>query len=45
MNVSGKDFTLGESQLLLKGANLMNTDWVVGLCVYTGEQSKIMMNS
>jgi magnesium-transporting ATPase (P-type) len=31
--------------LLLKGANLANTKWVVGLVTYTGEQTKIMLNS
>jgi phospholipid-transporting ATPase len=43
--VSGKDHTLSEKQLLLKGASLQNTDWVIGLVVYTGEETKIMLNS
>jgi phospholipid-transporting ATPase len=43
--VSGKDHTLCEKQLLLKGASLQNTDWVIGLVVYTGEETKIMLNS
>jgi phospholipid-transporting ATPase len=43
--VQGKDHTLSEKQLLLKGASLQNTDWVIGLVVYTGEETKIMMNS
>lgn len=45
--ILGKDdrITLSEKQLLLKGANLKNTDWIVGLCVFSGDQTKIMLNS
>ncbi len=43
--LEGKDHTLSEKQLLLKGASLQNTDWVIGLVVYTGEETKIMLNS
>ena len=31
--------------LLLRGCNLKNTDWVIGVVVFTGAESKIMMNS
>jgi phospholipid-translocating ATPase len=31
--------------LLLRGCNLKNTDWVIGVVVFTGEETKIMMNS
>jgi phospholipid-transporting ATPase len=31
--------------LLLRGAKLKNTKWVVGLVVYVGEDSKVMRNS
>lgn len=31
--------------LLLRGCNLKNTDWVIGIVVFTGEETKIMMNS
>jgi magnesium-transporting ATPase (P-type) len=31
--------------MLLKGANLKNTDWALAVCVYTGADSKIMLNS
>jgi hypothetical protein len=30
---------------LLKGASLANTEWIVGICIYSGEETKIMMNS
>ena len=38
-------FTLSEKQLLLKGANLKNTDWAIGVVAYTGNETKIMLNS
>lgn len=40
-----RKFTLGNHQLLLKGAQLKNTKWVIGFVVYTGEDTKIMMNT
>lgn len=33
---------LSENQLLLKGSKLMNTDWVIGIVVYTGTETKLM---
>lgn len=38
-------FALTYEQLLLRGSSLRNTDWVVGLVVYTGHETKIMLNS
>jgi magnesium-transporting ATPase (P-type) len=38
-------FSLDMNQLLLKGANLKNSKWVIGFVVYTGEETRIMMNS
>lgn len=35
---------LSESQLLLKGSMLKNTDWVIGVVVYTGNDTKLMQN-
>lgn len=34
-----------DKQLLYRGARLKNTRWVFGLAIYTGRNSKIMMNS
>ncbi|KAJ2887612.1 hypothetical protein FB639_001188 [Coemansia asiatica] len=33
------------SNVLLRGMKLHNTDWVVGIVLYTGEQTKIVLNS
>ena len=31
--------------MLLKGTQLTNTEWVIGFVVYTGKETRIMMNS
>ena len=36
---------LGPEQLLLRGAVLKNTRWVFGMVVYTGHETKLMLNS
>ncbi|XP_045203321.2 probable phospholipid-transporting ATPase IA isoform X3 [Mercenaria mercenaria] len=36
---------LGPDQLLLRGAMLRNTNWIFGIVVYTGPESKLMLNS
>ena len=36
---------LDEDMLLLRGSSLRNTDWVYGVAVYTGHETKVMMNS
>lgn len=33
---------LGPDQVLLRGAQLRNTQWVAGIVVYTGHDSKLM---
>lgn len=36
---------LGEEQILLRGSSLRNTAYIWGIAVYTGHDSKVMMNS
>uniref|UniRef100_A0A5K3EMK7 Phospholipid-transporting ATPase n=2 Tax=Mesocestoides corti TaxID=53468 RepID=A0A5K3EMK7_MESCO len=38
-------YPLDSSQMLLRGATLKNTNWVFGAVVYTGKESKVMLNS
>ena len=49
MNKKGKqeihDIPLDAKQLLLKGAKLKNTSWIIGIVVYTGHNCKIMKNA
>lgn len=35
----------GDKQLLYRGARLKNTKWIYGVAIYTGRNTKIMMNS
>lgn len=32
-------------QFALRGCSLRNTEWVIGICVYAGHDTKIMLNS
>ena len=45
MSAYNDEYTLSDKQLLLRGAQLQNTEWVLSICVYTGFDTKIMMNS
>ena len=38
-------FPIDEKSVLLKGSTLRNTEWVIGVAVYTGHDTKIMKNS
>ncbi|SJK97928.1 probable P-type ATPase (amino-phospholipid-translocase) [Armillaria ostoyae] len=40
-----KQVPLGPDQMLLRGAQLRNTPWVYGLCVFTGHETKLMRNA
>ena len=42
---NGRDVPVTCSQLLLKGALLRQTKQIVGICVYTGHNNKILLNS
>ena len=45
ISICGEQFAHNVNQLLLKGASLKNTEWTIGLAVFTGHDTKIMMNS
>ena len=36
---------VGINNLLLRGCSLRNTEWVLGVVVYTGQETKIMLNA
>lgn len=40
-----KPIPLGPDNLVLRGSTLRNTDYVIGVVVYQGHDTKIMMNS
>jgi magnesium-transporting ATPase (P-type) len=40
-----KDHVVSNTQLLLKGAILRQTKQIIGICVYTGHNNKILLNS
>jgi magnesium-transporting ATPase (P-type) len=45
MNICGENFSLTANSMLLKGASLKNTEWVVAFVVFTGDETKLMLNS
>ncbi|KAI8807714.1 hypothetical protein BJ742DRAFT_895189, partial [Cladochytrium replicatum] len=40
-----KDVPIGINALLMRGCIIRNTKWVIGLVVYTGSETKIILNS
>ena len=42
---STEKVSLNSENLLLRGSSLRNTDWVIGVVVYTGHDTRIMRNS
>jgi len=45
LKLGDKKVALDENQILLRGSSLRNTEWIYGVAVYTGHDSKVMMNS
>lgn len=44
-SLSNRSFSLSSENVVLRGSSLRNTEYIVGVVVYTGHQTKIMMNS
>jgi phospholipid-transporting ATPase len=40
-----KDYPVDPNQVLLRGAQLRNTSWIYGVVVFTGHETKLMLNS
>ncbi|MBA0749858.1 hypothetical protein Gogos_003736 [Gossypium gossypioides] len=45
IEVDGKQLSLGPSNIILRGCELKNTAWAVGVAVYAGRETKAMLNS
>ena len=45
LNGLGNEFPLDAKNLLLKGAKLRNTEWIIGIVIYTGHNCKLMKNA
>ena len=44
MICAGRSEVLSIKQILLRGCTLKNTEWIVGVIVYTGRECKVVMN-
>jgi magnesium-transporting ATPase (P-type) len=45
INESSQPIVLDADQILLRGSSLRNTEYVYGAAIYTGHDTKVMMNS
>ncbi|XP_042476690.1 phospholipid-transporting ATPase 1-like [Macadamia integrifolia] len=45
MEFTGQIFPLSQSNIILRGCQLKNTEWVIGVVVYAGQETKAMLNS
>ncbi|KAF8398072.1 hypothetical protein HHK36_016999 [Tetracentron sinense] len=45
MEIDGKRVSLGPSNIILRGCELKNTAWAVGVAVYAGRETKAMLNN
>jgi len=43
--INGTPIPLNVDQMLLRGSHLRNTEYIYGLSVFTGHETKIMKNS
>ncbi|KAH7862952.1 hypothetical protein Vadar_011455 [Vaccinium darrowii] len=45
MEIDGKRVSLGPSNIILRGCEIKNTTWVIGVAVYAGRETKAMLNN
>ncbi|RVE49642.1 hypothetical protein evm_005699 [Chilo suppressalis] len=46
LNIPGQDtIVLSTDNLMLRGSRVKNTDWAIGCAIYTGEETKLALNS
>lgn len=45
MEFKGHTFALSQLNTILRGCQLKNTEWIIGVVVYAGQETKAMMNS
>ncbi|GFY81198.1 aminophospholipid ATPase 1 [Actinidia rufa] len=45
MEIDEKRVSLGPSNIILRGCEIKNTSWVVGVAVYAGQETKAMLNN
>lgn len=45
MEIDGKRVSLGPSNIILRGCELKNTSWAIGVAVYAGRETKVMLNN
>ncbi|KAJ6317271.1 hypothetical protein OIU76_012919 [Salix suchowensis] len=45
MDIDGKRLSLGPSNIILRGCELKNTSWAIGVAVYCGRETKAMLNN
>ncbi|CAN6973559.1 unnamed protein product [Brassica oleracea var. botrytis] len=45
MEIDGRRLSLGPSNIILRGCELKNTEWALGVVVYAGSETKAMLNN
>ncbi|XP_071720404.1 phospholipid-transporting ATPase 1-like [Rutidosis leptorrhynchoides] len=45
MELNSQKVSLSQSNIILRGCHVKNTEWVVGVVVYAGQETKAMLNS
>ncbi|XP_024026238.1 phospholipid-transporting ATPase 1-like isoform X2 [Morus notabilis] len=45
LEIDGKKLSLGPSNVVLRGCDLKNTGWAIGVAVYAGRETKAMLNN